>query len=195
MNKKGFLLVLIGIIICFCCLLVFGGFMVYRIINTQSTSMPSLEGQTEGYSVTSTPMKGIATQQTTNDPESNLQFATETGDQLLICMEKIDDFDVLAVQLNENISLISDAAYQAETTKLVDQIERSCTAIAQGENVPPQYLEVNQYVVLGDENMTLFLENFRIGIDQQDIESISQSLQNLAIARGYDQEALNLLSE
>ena len=194
MNKKTILILGgIAIIILLCCCLVTGGAMLFNYTNGQNTALLSIEEQTEAFVITVTPFNTLATQQT--EPVSNENYATQVGTQLVNCGEKIGDFTEIAIRLNENVNLILNADYIAEVNQSVDQIELYCTDIGKKENVPEQYTDVNEELLLADVSMGKFVENMHAGIDDLDIDAISQALQNLASASNHYDQASLLLKE
>jgi hypothetical protein len=195
MNKKMiFILLIIGVLIVLCFCLIIGALVAYR-YKLQSSTTPSPENNVQIIVITSSPTALATVQGNTQNTSEAYDYATEVGNQLITCGDDIGDFNTLAVQLNENINLIFDQQYIDQMNESIDQIELTCTNIAKDENVPAQYADANEQLKLADESMALFVEYMHIGMEEMDVESITQALQNLASASAYYQQAKLLLKD
>ncbi|MBI9049080.1 MAG: hypothetical protein JEZ00_06665 [Anaerolineaceae bacterium] len=194
MNKKTILILgSIVIVIMLCCCLILAGLMMYTFMNEDEAAVLVDGEPIELVVATVTP---FAAKPTSEIIENNTaDYASEVGTQLVSCSEQIGNFTDIAVRLNENVNLIMDADYIAEVNYSVDQIELYCTDIGKDENVPPAYIDINEELLLADTAMSDFVENMHKGIDNIDIDAISQALHDLASASSHYDKASTLLKE
>lgn len=187
MKKKTIIILAsIVIVIIICCCLILAGLMIR---NYSTTKNVMFNGEPVGEMiVTATPyiiIKITGEAEETDQQEPIGDYAHDAGIKLVNCSAEIGKFSDIAVRLNENVNLFFDSDYIDEVNASVDNIEQYCTDIGQEEGVPPAYVDVNEELQMADEDMKNFVENIHKGLEEFNIDAISQALYDLSSASSH----------
>ena len=121
----------------------------------------------------------VPTETPTQEPapvanEDETAYVTRLSASGFTCSDALSTISTRFTELGNNINLLFDAGYIADTITLVDIFEIACTHFA-SDNPPANLIEVNNKCAEADENFLQSAIHIRAGLNSMDVSIIEKA--------------------
>ena len=186
MKSKTTALVITGAVILVLCGVI-GSCIAGKPSDTASSSTPDINATVEFMTKQTLQAMIVPTQSPTQTPtqeptqesapaasEEELAYVSKLSANGFTCSDSLSTISTRFTELGNNINLLFDAAYIADTITLVDNFEIACTHFA-SDNPPANLVEVNNKCIEADENFLQSAIHIRAGLNSMDVALIEKA--------------------
>jgi len=137
--------------------------------------------QTAVTNVTPTP-KVIQTSISTTDFQSYVDTITDESN---VCTTALNDLSSLAVSASNDLNLMNDSKWISLNLIDLSVIETICGNMGKTSDIPEQFKQSNEYLLLANSEFKEYARLYRIGIIGKDTDTINEATAHLTIANNY----------